>query len=509
MATISLQGQRLPVEPPKLDAYVDSVLKTFEVPGLCIALVQNGKVILAKGYGVKKLGTNEPVTPHTLFSIASNSKAFTAAALEILVEEKKIRWDDPVIRYLPEFRMSDPWVTAQITIRDLLVHHSGITAYAGDFLLFPPSDYTRMELLAKLEHIPLTRGFRTTYAYDNILYLAAGEIVKRVSGMEWEDFVRTRVLERIGMSETEPRFSAMKNHPDIASSHARSRGIVKVDEHYFDQALGDVSDPAGGIASNAVDMSKWLLTQLDSGRAPNGNRIFQAAATNDLWQIVTPIPIGKTDSSLAPARKDFFGYALGFRIYNYGKYKVIGHGGKLDGFVSQVAFVPELKLGIAVLTNQESTGAYWSIIYHLFDHYMHNPRFNWIAGFKKEMDSSMAEYQRAWRKANIVPSGKPMPALSPAQYAGRYYDTLCGEVSITRDTAGLVLRFKHCPQFVADLVPFQYETFLAKFRNPDLKADSYLTFTLSPDGKPERFTLQVIDPDSDLSFDGLVFKTVK
>jgi len=172
--------------PPGLDKYVDSVLRIFEVPGISLSIVKDGKVVLAKGYGVKKLGEKNPVTEHTLFSIASNTKAFTAAALAILVQEKKLQWDDPVINYLPWFRMSDPWVTAQITVRDLLVHHSGIPAYAGDLLIFPPSDYSRKEIVSRVKDFSLVQSFRTHYAYDNILYLAAGEVIKAVSQMEWE-----------------------------------------------------------------------------------------------------------------------------------------------------------------------------------------------------------------------------------------------------------------------------------------------------------------------------------
>ena len=182
--------------PSGLDKYVDSVLRIFEVPGISLSIVKDGKLVLAKGYGVKKLGEKNPVTEHTLFSIASNTKAFTAAALAILVQEKKLQWDDPVINYLPWFRMSDPWVTAQITVRDLLVHHSGIPAYAGDLLIFPPSDYSRKEIVSRVKDFPLVQSFRTHYAYDNILYLAAGEVIKAVSQMEWEDFIRTRIFDK-------------------------------------------------------------------------------------------------------------------------------------------------------------------------------------------------------------------------------------------------------------------------------------------------------------------------
>ena len=502
-------GQTSATLPPGLDNYLDSVLRVFEVPGISLAIVKDGKVLLAKGYGVKKTGEKIPVTEHTLFSIASNTKAFTAVALAMLAEEKKLQWDDPVINYLPWFRMSDPWVTAQITVRDLLVHHSGIPAYAGDLIIFPPSSYSRKEIVSKLKDIPLSHSFRTTYAYDNILYLAAGEVIKAVSGMEWEDFIQTRIFNKLEMTESVARFTDIKNHTDVSSGHSRILGKLKTVTHFFDQAIGDAGDPAGGIASNAVDMAKWLITQLDSGLSQHGTRIFNAGATQELWNMVTPIPISNSPAGLEPSQMNFWGYALGVRAYNYGKYKLIGHGGKLDGFVSQVTLVPQLKLGIAVLTNQESTGAYWSVIYHLLDYYMQNNPFNWIAGYKKLMDSSIARSRRNWEKANIQTTSKVMPSLPIEKYTGLYKDVFYGEVMIEKDSSGLVLKFKQTPQLVAQLIPFQFETFLAKFNNPDLRADAYATFTIGPDGNVGELKMKIIDPDCDISFDELLLKHIR
>ena len=489
-----------------IDRYIDTVLKTFEVPGLSITVVKDGQVLLAKGYGQRRLGRPGKVDEHTLFPIASNTKAFTAMALAILVDEGKLKWDDPVIDHLPWFRMSDPWVTMQMTIRDLLVHHSGIPAFAGDILLFPPSTYSRREILEKIKKIPIVNSFRTTYAYDNILYVAAGEVVSNVSHMDWEDFIRTRILDKMGMTESLSRFSSLKTAANIATGHLRLPGGVIPVDHYLEQEIGDAADPAGGICSNATDMGKWLLAQLDSGRTPNAQQpLVHAAATHDLWKVVTPVNIGLVPVELAPAQMDFCGYALGMRIFNYGPWKVIGHGGKLDGYVSQVILVPRLKLGIAVLTNQESTGAYWSIIYRLLDHYMGNPRFDWIAGYKRQLDSARAESVRDWTRALIHPAAQaPQPLTSP-QYAGTYNDRFYGDLVIDHDSAGLVLRFRQTPQFVARLEPFQYETFKAVFQNPALRADSYVCFARGADGAVASCTLKVIDPDSDISFDDLNF----
>jgi CubicO group peptidase (beta-lactamase class C family) len=489
--------------PANLDHYIDTVLRTFNVPGISLAIVKDGKLLLAKGYGVKRAGRPEKIDEHTLFPIASNTKAFTAMALAILVDEGKLKWDDPVIGHLPWFRMSDPWVTMEMTIRDLLVHHSGIPAFAGDILLFPPSTYTRREILEKVKKIPLVNSFRTTYAYDNILYVAAGEVISNVSHMDYEDFIRTRILDKVGMTESLSRFSTLSGKTNIATGHIRTEEtsgtaatVLPVD-NYIAQEIGDAADPAGGICSNAVDMSKWLKAQLDSGRRPG--------ATSDLWKIVTPIDVGDMPDELAPAQMDFCGYALGMRIFNYGPYKVAGHGGKLDGYVSQVILVPKLKLGIAILTNQETTGAYWSITYHLLDYFMGNAHFDWVAGYKRQLDSSRATLRREWQKALIKPlATAPVPTSSPS-YTGKYSDGFYGDILINKDSTGLTLRFTQTPQFVARLQPFQKETFKAVFENAALRADAYVSFSLGPDGEVESCKLKVIDPASDISFDDLNF----
>ena len=267
------------------DKYVDSVLTTFNVPGISIAVVKDDNIVLAKGYGIKHIDDTAKVDAHTLFPIASNSKAFTAMALAILVDEGKLKWDDPVINYLPWFRMSDAWVTSQITVRDLLVHHSGIPAYAGDVLLFPPSTYTAKEILQKLKDIPFVNSFRTTYAYDNILYVAAGEVITEVSGMPYEDFVKTNILDKAGMNETLSKFTDVKKAANVATGHVYLRDKLMPVNEFSEQLIGDASNSAGGILCNANDIAKWLITELDSGKTPLQNRIIKPSDINDLWKV--------------------------------------------------------------------------------------------------------------------------------------------------------------------------------------------------------------------------------
>lgn len=494
--------------PPSLDAYISNVLHTFEVPGVSVAIVKDGKVLLAKGYGVKKMGDSAAVDEHTLFLIASNSKAFTATSLAMLVEDGKVRWEDRVIEHLPWFKMSNEYVTNHLTIRDLLVHHSGLSAYAGDVMLFPPSSYSRRQILDKLQYLPLKYDFRTTYAYDNILYVAAGELIAKVSGMSWEEFVQKRIFSKVGMKESISRYSELKKKTNFAWSHARSDGKVQVVENFRDRNIGDAGDAAGGICSNASDMANWLITQLDSGKTASGEQIFKPESTKELWKVVRPMPITPLPDYLKPAQQSFWGYALGFRAYNYGKYKVVGHGGALRGFVSQIAMVPELRLGIAVLTNQSSTGAYWSIINHILDYYMQNKPFDWVGGYKRQLDSSLAQSASHKKSLEIKRDSLDKPSLPLGKFAGTYTEALLGNITLTADSGHLVMYFDNSPHFVADLEYFQYNNFLARFRGNESNEQAFVTFAINPNGSIDHAKIKATDEDSDLDFDEMILKPV-
>lgn len=496
-----LNGQSSGILPQGLDQYVENVLTTFEVPGMALAVVKNGEVILAKGYGVRKMGDEARVNAHTLFPIASNSKAFTGVALTLLVEEGKIEWDKPVVQYLPWFKLSDPLATAELSVRDLLVHRSGIAPYAGDLLQFPPTTYTRSELVERLRYLPLATSFRSTYAYDNVLYLVAGVLVEEISGLTWEDFVKQRIFTYVGMNESISKFSEFRNQQNVAISHAPVGGKVKPLESFFEQGLGDVSNPAGGIVSNAADMAKWLVAQLDSGRTASGHQLFSKASATNLWQGVTPMPIPRSPAWLAPAQQDFASYALGFRVYTYRNQKAVTHGGKLDGFVSYVIFFPDHNLGIAVLTNQESSNAYHAVINHIVDHVFGVPPFDWVAGYRKQEDLKFGRIADIEKQAEAKRNASIGPSLPLERYAGRYKDAWYGDINITRENDELIMRFAHSPLLVGKLEHWQYDTFVVRWHNKDLRADAYVTFSLDHDGSIHRVRMKAVSPITDVSYD--------
>lgn len=472
-------------------------MEAFSVPGIAVGIVKDDELIYARGHGLRRFDGPETVDADTLFGIASNTKVFTATALGILVEEGKLEWDAPVVRYLPGFQMYDPWVTRHITVRDILVHRSGLGLGAGDLMFWPPTDFGRAELVERLRYIPPATSFRSAYAYDNVLYPVAAEIIAAVSGMSWEDFVAERILAPVGMASSDVRLSHPDSVPNAAMTHARVDGTVRAVSPY----LGDAVNPAGGIFSNAEDMARWVMVQLDSGRVAGQDRAFGASVTREVWKPVTPMPFGSPPPELEPLRHDFQFYALGLGARDYRGEHMLTHTGGLPGYLSQVAFLPRRKLGVVVLTNQESGEAFNSITYHVLDHYMGAPEWDWIGGFtavKERRDAAIAQIE-----ANTASERDEMstPSLSLDGYAGGYSDVWYGDIDITDEDGGLVIRFSRSADLVGDMVHWQHDTFLVRWRKRELRADAFITFTLTPEGGIDHATMLPASPLVDFSYD--------
>jgi CubicO group peptidase (beta-lactamase class C family) len=483
--------------PPGLDQYVTRVMQTFEVPGLSLAIVKDGKVVLTRGYGVKKLGEPGRVDAATLFGIASNTKLFTATALALLVEEGKLEWDAPVIRYLPSFALSDPFVTRELTIRDLLVHRSGLGLGAGDLLWWPPTTYDRKEVTRRLRSIPLATSFRSAYAYDNVLYNVAGEVIAAVTGEPWEAFITRRILEPVGMRGSNAWNSRSAAGPNDAWPHARVEGSVRPIPPF----RSDNVNPAGGINAGAEDMARWLIVQLDSGRTASG-RLFSAGSARELWSIVTPIPAGEPPRELAPFRAEFNGYALGLGVRDYRGDKLLTHTGGLPGLVSRVAMVPSRRVGVAVLTNAESGAAFNAIAWWVLDSYLGvRPAYDWLTAYRTIQARDDSALAAAVSRAAAERDRTSRPSLPLERYAGTYRDAWYGDVVIARDGDGLSITFCCSPDLTGTLEHWQYDTFVARWRDRSLRADAFVTFALKPDGSIDQVKMAPFTPDVDFSFD--------
>ena len=491
-------AQEVPSGPPAdLDEFVAQVMNSFEVPGLSVAIVHDGRVVTSRGYGVRQINRPDPVDGHTRFGIASNTKAFTATALALLVEEGRLNWDAPVVRYLPWFQMWDPWVTREITVRDLLVHRSGLGLGQGDLLGWPPSDRTREEIVRAIRWLEPVASFRSAYAYDNVLYHVAALVIESVSEVTWEEFVSTRIVEPLGMSDTRVSRASTRDGGNVATPHARVEGIVRP-VRPFDATNTNAS---GGINSSAVDMARWMLVQLDSGRVSESERLFAARTTSELWRMVTPIPFGPPPPELAPLARSFNGYALGFAVRDYRGRQMVTHTGSLPGYVSRLTLLPGIDLGVVVLTNAEEGAAFDAITHHVIDHYLGAPAHDWLGAYVSRDARRDSIRAHRIRTSTVARDTASRPSLELAEYADVYTDPWYGDIVVESAGTGLAIRFTRTPSLVGDLEHWQHDTFLVRWRDRQLRADAFVTFDLAPDGRIQAARMAPASADVDFSYD--------
>jgi CubicO group peptidase (beta-lactamase class C family) len=472
-------------------------MQVFEVPGISVAIVKDGKVVLAKGYGVRKLGESTPIDESTLFGIGSNTKAFTTALLASLVDEGKISWDDPVRERLPGFQMYDPYVSHEMTIRDLLTHRSGMGLGEGDLLFWPQTTFTRDEIIYRLRFMKPASSFRTKYAYDNLMYVAAGQIIPAVTGKSWEEFVRERILTPLGMTKTTLNYD-WKPGDNYAWPHSKLPGKLQA----IDFVPLDNAAPAGAINASAAEMAKWLILQLNRGKFPDSERrLFSEKQSREMWSAQTILPINESPlPALAGLKPNFASYALGWGLNDYHGKKIVGHTGGVAGFVSMVRLVPEENLGIVVLTNGEEGGAFSAITYHIMDHYLKVPATDWIGAFKQAKDAQEQSAAEALKRQAGSRAANSGPSLALENYAGIYTDAWYGPATIRSENGKLVLSLDHTPKAVGELEHWQYDTFKTHWRDRTIE-DAFVTFALKADGRIDHFTMQAVSPLADFSFD--------
>lgn len=496
VATTQLPAQ-VQSPPPAFEAYVTAVLERFDVPGAAVVIVKDGQVVSAKGYGVKQLGTTDRVDEFTQFGIASNTKIITATALALLVEGGKLEWDAPVIRYLPWFAMHDPWVTRELTVRDLLVHRSGLGLGAGDLLWWPPSTYNRREIAERLRFIEPVTSFRSAYAYDNVLYTVAGEVIEAVSGQTWEAFVTSRILAPVGMTHSGLRHGAMMQNANISHTHA----LVNDTLQEVPPFASANTNPAGGVMSGAADMAKWVIVQLDSGRINTTTRLYRPQSATQLWRIITPLGTGTGAPGFRHLGARFNGYALGMGVRDYRGQQMLSHTGGLPGFVSIVAMLPEQRLGVVVLTNAE-TPAMYPIVWHVFDHYLGvNAIPDYLTFYGTNYDNSLEQTRRALSQAAAARDSTSTPSLPLERYAQTYTDRWYGDIAVEMENGKLVIRFTKSPSLVGDMVHWQHDTWAVRWRDRTLRADAYITFSLDATGKIREARMVPESDAVDFSYD--------
>lgn len=489
----------------QIDSVVEKTLTTFNVPGIAVAVVKDGKVIHAKGYGIRSIKTNLKVDENTLFGVASNTKAFTAAALGMLVDEKKITWDTKVTDVIPEFKMYDPFVTSEFTIRDLLTHRSGLGLGAGDLMIWPDSStVTKSQLIHNLRYLKPVSSFRTKYDYDNLMYIVAGDVVARVSGITYEDFIESKIIKPLGMTKTAASWYRLKDKTNVIDGHAPYEGKLLP----VGLSFGEIANAAGGIYSSVTDMSKWVIAMINSGKYGEKleKSLFSPAVHRELWTPQTIIAGGNPAS--------FSSYGLGWFLSNVNGNFQATHTGGLSGIVTQVTILPEMKLGIIVLTNQQSGAAFNAITNSIKDGYLNIKGQDRIKTYnenrlrnEKQADEIVA---KTW--ADIAANQKTSANKPEVKnYFGTYKDAWFGEVTISEVNGKMHFQAKNAPKLKGDMTFYKGNTFIVKWYDRSLDADAFVNFTLNNTAMADGFKMEAISPLTDFSFDfqDLDFKKTK
>ena len=464
LAASSAGAQQRAPDWSAFDKYVAQATRDWRIPALAIAVVKDDSLVFAKGYGVLEVGTSRAANEHTRFAIGSTTKAMTSAALAMLVDEGKLRFDDRVSRYIPELQLSDPWVTRELTIRDLLTHRTGLPG-TDLFWAVPSWRYSQAEVIRRLRYIEPSESFRSTWQYQNVMYALSGTIIERVSGMPWDAFIRTRIFAPLGMTESEALVSQIIGKPNVAMPHGLVRDSVRVVPV---RSTDDVAS-AGSVWSSVVDMSKWMRFVLDSGRVGN-KRLIKAETFREL---ITPQISAPMDQypALSIAKPDFFSYGLGWFIQDYRGEQVWMHTGSINGLCAIIGLMPNKRLGVYVLENLDHAELRHGLMYSAFDLYSGGSQRDWSAELKKL-------FERPARQASANAAGRTVtpPSLPLERYAGTYVDSAYGEVRVT--FANGALQAAAVSASASPLQPVDFETFRTR---PGPGVDE-ATLTFLPDG---------------------------
>jgi CubicO group peptidase (beta-lactamase class C family) len=482
-----------------LDAYIARAQREFNVPGLAVAIVKDDTVVLAKGYGVRELGRPDPVDEHTIFGIASNTKAFTAAAVATLVDAGTLSWDDKVSAHLPDFQLRDPLATLDMRVRDLLCHRSGLGTFSGDVLWYG-STFDRAEVVRRARYLRTASPFRSRYGYSNVMFVAAGEVVAAVTGKSWDAYVKETFFDPLGMRETVTSVRDLAGRANVATPHAEPTGTLRP----YPWQSWDNAAAAGSIATSVSDLARWIRLQLGRGTL-DGRTYFSEGASRTMWTPHTPQAVSRESEARFPSTH-FRAYGLGWGLADYRGRLIVSHGGAIDGMFSGVTLVPEERLGLVVLTNS-TTSVADAIRYRVLDAYLGGDERDWIKEYLALAERGRAAKRKqadAVEKAR-VPGTKPSFALEA--YAGAYGGASFGNARVSVEGGGLVIRFEANPNFDADLVHWHYDVFEIRFRKPSpWWGDGKAQFLMDNRGRVSEITLDV--PNDDFWFDEIELKRI-
>jgi len=475
--TSTVLAQKPAADPAReLDAYTAQAVKDWGAVGLAIAVVKDGRVVFEKGYGVRELGKPDLVDTTTLFAIGSTTKAMTSAAIGMLVDEGKVRWDDPVTNYLPGFQLKDPWATREITVRDLLTHRAGLPN--ADYLWYGTNNSTA-EILRRVRYVEPAYSPRSSFIYQNVMYAAAGQVVAAASGMPWDEFVRTRIFTPLHMTGTVPLLSKAGTMPNVASPHDRIDDTMRV----IRNASVDGVASAGAVWSSVADMSKWVRFILDSGRV-DGKRLLKPETFAELLKPQTMVTSSEFYPTARLTHPHWTTYGLGWFQQDYNGRAVDFHTGSIDGMVAIIGLIPDERLGVYVLANADHVEARHALMLKVFDLWGPSPSKG--RDWSRELRTLYGDIRTKATLAEKASEAKRVtgtkPSLPLARYAGVYTDSLYGDMTVAAAGDGLRLKvgtLEDSPEH------WQYDTFRIRWDNR-WQGGGLLTFILGTDGTPSR-----------------------
>ncbi|MCF6358759.1 MAG: serine hydrolase [Draconibacterium sp.] len=482
----------------EVDELVENAMQKFDVAGVAVGIVKDGKIIHTKGYGVKSIETNEKVNANTNFAIASNSKAFTTAALAILVEEEKLSWTDKVKKYIPEFTMYNAYVTENFNIQDLLTHRSGLGLGIGDLMIFPDgADFTIDDILSSFQYFKPQSAFRTKFDYDNLLYLVSGEIITRVSGMSWAEFVKVKIIEPLEMDNTCAALSQLKDKSNLAAPHSTETSSITVLPQFKEMING----AAGGVYSNVNDLCNWMLVHLNEGKYGEDleMNLFSERSQREMWKIHTTLPTNRNPRY----NSHFSGYGLGWMLTDLSGKMSVSHTGGLPGMLSRTVMIPDLELGVVVLTNTSNggSGVFQSVTQTIVDSYLGLDDNKWTdkyyAYFQNQKNAGDSVTTKVWKTVESSKNKK----IEIDNYTGVYKDSWFGKVEIFLKDGQLWFKSYRSPKINGPMYFYKANTFAIKWEYRDMNADAFAMFNLDEEGVAQSIKMKGISPNIDFSFD--------
>lgn len=488
--------------PADIDQYVARAMRAFGAPGLSLAIVQDGKTVIAKGYGVRSIATRAPVTPDTAFPIGSETKAFTSAALAILVDAGKLKWTDRVVDKLPGFRMYDPYVTEHMTVLDLLTHRTGLGLGEGDLLIIPTTTRSRADVVHALRYLEPRTGFREVFAYDNITYIVAGALVQAVSGETWEHFVEHHIFAPLGMGDSRTLYDPTA--PNAVALHGRTDGPIRGmgKERILTQVLdAQAAAPCGSINASAVDMAKWMAMWEQGGKLPDGKQLLSADGVHELWNPIDVIPSDAFGAvSVLLPEPTFQDYALGWFVEDDYGHTVVEHTGAVFGALAALYFIPDRHVAFSVVIDSEDGGTRRAVVDYLLAYYLGQPQQDWIGNLQRIRGQLIG--QTLAQLKNLPQQYKPndKSSLPVARYAGTYADPWYGTMTVTaRPGSKLWINFDRTPNMQGSLEHVADDTFRAHWTERGIE-DAYVTFRVD-NGRITSIAMKPVSPLADFSFD--------